>query len=396
MQNLIFMRRFILLVTFFCVCFAFNGKAQDVEQFKITHGPYLQGMSETEVSIVWTTNRDAISWVELAPDDGTHFYLQERPKYYSAPYGFKEVARIHKVNLDQLKPNTKYRYRIYSQEVLSHQGTKVQYGTVQATDVYRKRPLTFTTNNAIKNDISFLIFNDIHGNNERLESLWKNSGLANPDLVFFNGDMINDIRSEELLFSSFMDTAVKLFASEIPMYYTRGNHETRGNYAHKFADYFPGNKGQLYYLFKQGPVCFLVLDCGEDKPDSDIEYSGIVAFDAYREKQARWLKEAVQSPVFKNAQYRIVILHMPPFGGWHGEKDIEDKFLPILKGVNVNIMFCGHLHRQIIRQAEQGHDYPIVVNSNANAIKVTTVSGGLKADIFNEEGKIVESIPISK
>ena len=376
-----------------CLLFVFSANAQD-ESFKITHGPYLQEMGETGATIMWTTNRNAVSWVELAPDDGTHFYLQERPKYYSAPYGFKDVATIHSVRVEQLKPNTTYRYRIYSQEVLSHQGTKVLYGNVAATNVYRQKPLTFTTNNIAKSDISFLIFNDVHGNNERMETLWKNSGLTKPDMVFFNGDMVSDIRSEEQLFGGFMDLAVTLFASETPMYYVRGNHETRGNYAHKFADYFPGGQGQLYYLFRQGPVCFLVLDSGEDKPDSDIEYSGIVAFDAYREKQARWLKDAVQSPVFKDAPYRIVVMHMPPFGGWHGEKDVEEKFMPLLQNAGVDIMFSGHLHRQVIEKANPERNYPIVVNSNTNIIKVTTVSAGLKVEIINEEGKTIETLSL--
>ena len=389
------MNRFFYLSFFSCLLFVFSVNAQD-EAFKVTHGPYLQAMGETGVTIMWTTNRNAVSWVELAPNDDTHFYLQERPKYYSAPYGFKEVTTIHSVRLEQLMPNTTYRYRIYSQEVLSHQGTKVLYGTVAATNVYRQKPLTFTTNNTAKNDVSFLIFNDVHANIERMEKLWKNSGLTKPDLVFFNGDMVTDIRSEEQLFGGFMDLAVNLFASEIPMYYTRGNHETRGNYAHRFADYFPGEQGQLYYLFRHGPICFLVLDSGEDKTDSDIEYSGIVDFDAYREKQARWLKDAVKSPVFKDAPYRIVVMHMPPFGGWHGEKDIEEKFLPLLQNADIDIMFCAHLHRQIIEKAKPERNYPIVVNSNTNIIKVTTVSSGLKVEIVDEEGKTVETLSLNK
>ena len=36
------------------------------EAFKITHGPYLQAMDEAGVNIIWTTNKNAISWVELA------------------------------------------------------------------------------------------------------------------------------------------------------------------------------------------------------------------------------------------------------------------------------------------------------------------------------------------
>ena len=377
-----------------CLLFIFSVNAQE-EAFKITHGPYLQEMGETEVTIMWTTNHNAVSWVELAPDDGTHFYLQERPKYYSAPYGFKEVTTIHSVRLEQLKPNTTYRYRIYSQEVLSHNGTNVLYGNVAATNVYRQEPLMFTTNSTEKSDVSFLIFNDVHGNTELMEKLWKNSGLTKPDLVFFNGDMVSDIISEKQLFDGFMDLAVNLFASEIPMYYSRGNHETRGNYAHKFADYFPGEHGRLYYMFRQGSICFLVLDSGEDKPDSDIEYSGIVTFDAYREKQARWLKDAVQSPMFREAPYRIVIMHIPPLSGeWHGEKDVKEKFLPILQNAGVNAMFSGHLHIQVIEKANHERNYPIVVNSNTNIIKVTTVTSGLKVEIIDEDGKTVETISL--
>ena len=51
--------------------------------------------------------------------------------------------------------------------------------------------------------------------------------LTQTDFVLFNGDMLSFINSEDQLFKGFMDTAVRLFASEIPMYYARGNHETR-------------------------------------------------------------------------------------------------------------------------------------------------------------------------
>jgi len=53
-----------------------SGFAQ--EPFIIQHGPYLQHLDENGVSIVFTTNRTGIAWVELAPDDSTHFYLTER------------------------------------------------------------------------------------------------------------------------------------------------------------------------------------------------------------------------------------------------------------------------------------------------------------------------------
>ncbi len=388
------MKKQILLAVAFIVFALLSGFAQQEEPFRITHGPYLQNMGETGVTIMWTTNRDGIAWVELAPNDSSHFYLTERPKYFSAPYGFKNVSSIHSVQLRNLKPGTTYRYRIYSQEVLSHKGTQVLYGKVAASNVYSARPLSFTTNTQTKKDISFVILNDIHGHNELMTNLLKNTSWSNTDMVFFNGDMASSITSEEQLFGDFMDTGVKLFASEIPMYYVRGNHETRGNYAHRFADYFPGFDGRLYGLFRQGPVCFVMLDCGEDKPDSDIEYSGIVAFDAYRDREEEWLKEALKSDLYKNAPYKIAIIHMPPFGGWHGEKEVEDKFIPLLNEAGIQAMFCGHLHRYIRKDATAGQNFPIVVNSNNTVVKAHTAPEGIKVEIRNEQGGLVDSLVI--
>ncbi|MDD4757054.1 MAG: metallophosphoesterase [Prolixibacteraceae bacterium] len=362
--------------------------------FSISHGPYLQGLTENEVTIIWTTNKNGIAWVEIAPDDDTHFYLTERPKYFSESYGFKVVDSVHMVTIADLKPNTTYRYRVYSQEVLSHVGTKVLYGSVAATNVYRTKPLAFTTSNPAKNDISFLVLNDIHGNNELMETLLKDTDWDKTDLVFFNGDMTNDIRSEDQLFGDFLDKAVELFARETPMYYARGNHETRGNFATTFPRYFPTPTGQLYYMFRQGPVCFVVLDCGEDKPDSDLEYSGIVAFDNYRSKQAQWLENALKESIFREASYRVVIIHMPPFGGWHGEKEIEEKFVPLLEKAGIDVMLCGHLHRHINKKAGDGQNFPIISNANRAIIKAYSENTTLNIDVLDEAGKLVDSLKI--
>jgi predicted phosphodiesterase len=386
------MKKYFLIIVIFII--SFNDLLSQEPAFTVTHGPYIQGLTENEVTIIWTTNRKGIAWVEIAPDDDTHFYLTERPKYFSESYGFKVVDSIHFVTIKDLRPNTTYRYRVYSQEVLSHIGTKVLYGSVAATNVYRAQPIAFTTSNPAKNDISFLVLNDLHGNNELMENLLKDTEWEKTDLVFFNGDMTNDIRSQNQMFGDFLDKAVELFAKETPMYYARGNHETRGNYATTFPKYFPTPTGQLYYLLRQGPVCFVVLDCGEDKPDSDLEYSGIVVFDNYRSKQAEWLESALRESDFLEASYRIVIIHMPPFGGWHGEKEIETKFVPLLEKAGVDVMLCGHLHRHIYKKAGDGQNFPIIANSNRAIIKGYTEHGSLNIDIINETGKIVDSLKI--
>ena len=380
--------KLLLLITLF-LNFSMSLAAQS--RISITHGPYLQGLTEDEVTIVWTTNKRAISWVELAPDDKTHFYHEPRPQFFSESYGFKVVDSVHMVRLKNLKPNTTYRYRIYSQEVLSHQAYHVTYGRTVASNVYSETPLKFTTNNPQKEEISFLVLNDIHGNNELMDSLLIGARWDKTDLVFFNGDMTTDLRSEKKLFDDFLDKAVTLFAKETPFYYARGNHETRGNFATTFPRYFPTPTGQLYYMFRQGPVCFIVLDCGEDKPDNDIEYSGIVAFDNYRTEQAQWLEEVIQRDEFKQAPFKVVITHIPPFGNWHGEKEILDKFVPILNKANIDLMMCGHLHNHIYRERSDAINFPILVNHNREMINVQANKQQMDIQISNSGGKQVKA-----
>jgi len=340
------------------------------EAFKITHGPYLQALGETGVNIVWTTNKNAISWVELAPADSSHFYARERRKYFAAANGIKTESTLHNVRIDGLNPATEYRYRVYAQEVVSHQSYVVKYGSIAASRAYQAQLPTFTTSNKKAGHVGFAVVNDIHQRNDVLKKLLNQVDWKNNHLVFFNGDMQNNSQSEAQIFSSFMDTASSVFADRVPMYYVRGNHETRGEFAGEFPRYFPTETGKLYYLLRSGPVCFVVLDTGEDKPDSDIEYSGIADFDEYRTQQAAWLKEALRQPEYTEAPYKVVIAHIPPFGGWHGEKEVADKFVPLLNEAGAQIMISGHLHRHVKKAPEpNAWRFPILVNSNMSIIK---------------------------
>jgi hypothetical protein len=207
--------------------------------------------------------------------------------------------------------------------------------------------------------------------------------------------MVNDFRSEDQLFGDFMETAVRIFAKEKSMYYARGNHETRGNFANEFPKYFASPSGKLYYLLRQGPVCFVVLECGEDKPDSDIEYSGIVAFDQYRDTELAWLKEAIKSSEFADAPIKVAIIHMPPFGGWHGENEVAQKFVPLLNDAGTDIMFCGHLHRYIKQEPKPGTKFPIIVNANTSVVKAVAQGKNLNVKIIGEKGEIKDSFVIT-
>lgn len=366
------------------------------EDIKITHAPYLQNLGENEVTIVWTVNKPSIGWVELAPDDGTHFYRTERPKVFNAKNGIKLTSTVHAVHVKGLEPGTRYRYRVYSQEVLSHVGWRVIYGNVAATDVYGKEPLTFKTNDHATQAVNFAMVSDIHGKSDLLEKLVSHCDLKTTDLFLFNGDMVSIFNNEKEIFGGFMDKATELFASGIPMYYTRGNHETRGAFATSFQDYFSQGQDHIYYMFRQGPVCFVILDCGEDKPDSDLEYAGITVYDQYRTEQAEWLAEVLESKEYKEAPFKVAVCHIPPFGGWHGDKEIADKFVPLLNKAGLDVMLCGHLHRYVRKEADGNVKFPVVVNSNHTILKAEAGEKELNIKIVDTEGKEVDKLTLRK
>ena len=341
------------------------------QKIEITHGPYLQAMTEEGVTIVWTTNKASISWVEIAPDGTDSFYAQERTPFYDTKHGNRVIDSLHTVKVEGLQAGTTYRYRIFSKEVLGNQGHRIMYGNIASTDVYRKKPFSFTTLNKNKTDITFKMVNDIHNRADMLSNMLREVKRENTDLVLFNGDMVSTMTNEKVIFDGFMDSVVTLFGTEVPIFYARGNHETRGAFSVKFPDYFPTTTNDLYYTFRHGPVQFIVLDGGEDKPDSDIEYSELSQFDAYRTKQQAWLKDIVETPEYKEALYRVVVIHIPPVGStWHGTQDLQRKFLPILNNANVDIMLCGHTHNYQYIEPNNIVSFPILINDNETYLDV--------------------------
>lgn len=360
---------------------------------KIVYGPYLQMVGETEASIVWVTDTKALSWVEIAPDDKMNFYAERRPQFFETYLGRKVLGTVHKVKLTGLTKGTTYRYRIFSQEVLEEQDYQITYGAIASTNVYTKAPLTFRTLDGSQEKVNFFVVNDIHGDNAKFNALLKEVKKGETDFVLFNGDMVSHMDSEQQMFEGFVTSAVEMFASETPFYMVRGNHESRGKFAQNYMDYFPTPTGLPYYAFKQGPIFFIVMDGGEDKPDNDIEYLGTAAFDAYREDEAAWLQEVVASEAFKSAPFRVVVIHVPPTQStWHGPLHTKKTFVPILNEAGVDLMLSAHLHRYIYAEpGADGCNFPLLINSNKHVLDVSADQETMKVVVKDDTGKVENS-----
>ena len=354
-----------LLYFLAALLFALPMTAAAQPSVHVVSGPYLQAVGEREFTVVWTTNIDAVSWVEIAPDDGTHFYNTERPKYYQVLNGRRPIGKLHVVTVSGLEPATTYRYRVMQNGVLVNEGRKrVIFGEGFGSDILRHKPFEVTTLDRSKSEVAFSVVNDMHEHDSILRVLYKDVRPGKYDFVCFNGDMTTSIDAESELMDHYLASSSELFASDTPLYVARGNHENRGTFAMEWMNYFPSSTGRPYFSFRQGPVYFIVLDSGEDKPDSDIRNMDLMRSDDFRAEEAEWLARVVEEPDFKSAPVRIVFCHMPPApGGWHGGSEVARLFVPILNRAGIDLMLSAHIHRyKFWDKGENGCDFPVLCN----------------------------------
>src|SRR5690606_33432573 len=91
--------------------------------------PYLQAPAENGMSIMWITNKLCYSWVEYG--EGTQLNL----KAHEVKDGLVNAYnRVNSVRLPNLKPLTKYSYRVVSKEILEFQPYKLTYGETITSD----------------------------------------------------------------------------------------------------------------------------------------------------------------------------------------------------------------------------------------------------------------------
>ena len=382
------MRRLILLAAAVLLCFSASG----AKRYQIQYGPWVTNVTETSFTVLWTTAQDNLSAVQVAPDDGSAFEAEQRPFFVQNIAGRNPACKLHCVTVSGLKPGTTYRYRITGREV---RDASDPYGIE-----YRKAGTDITLRYAHTLDpkadsCSFCMVNDMHFNADKYRTLVKGKNHGNTDFLVLNGDIVSYSQSiDSVIKYSFWPG--KALLNEVPVVYARGNHESRGADFAKVPALFPTPTGQFYYSFRQGPVAFLVLDGGEDKPDGSAEYSGYAHFDDYRIGELEWLIKAVNEPSFADAPVKVAIVHMPPFGGkgsWYGQRWLHDNILPVLNEAGIDILLGAHHHKYMyLEPGEDGNNFPIVVNSNSERLDFSAGAAGFSVKIFDVEGNRTHSL----
>jgi hypothetical protein len=295
----------------FSILFSCLSLNEIIAQQKII-GPYLQKMSDEEVTISWATYEGV---TEIKNSDKV---IQEVSQYQQ-----------HQSIITGLEPNTTYSYDILKD------GTERGKGS-------------FTTFPEKLEPFKFVVLGDTRTRHDVHQKIVNRIIKEDPLFVVNTGDLVargNSMSDWE----HFFDINDRLIR-HTPYYTVLGNHEQNSdNYFNFFS--LPGNES--YYFFTVGDALFIVLDMeGEDintpaylKDENEDEFWQNISRD-YFEREKLWLENLLT--LNKDAGYIFVFFHPTYYSiksSRVAEAEMRRKFWgDIFERHHVTAVLNGHDH----------------------------------------------------
>lgn len=199
------------------------------------------------------------------------------------------------------------------------------------------------------------------------------------DFVFFNGDCVDDPVNRAQASHFIKELTEGVHGDRIPTFFMRGNHEIRNAYSIGLRDHFDYVGDKTYGAFNWGDTRIVMLDCGEDKPDTHPVYYDLNDFAQLRQDQVSFMKREMASKAFKKAKKRILVHHIPLYG--YDENLCNDLWKPVLAKAPFDICLNAHTHEYAYHpKGTQGNNYPVIIGGG-NRVNNATVT------VLKKEGK---------
>jgi predicted phosphodiesterase len=348
--------------------------------------PVLQCPTPDGMTVAWAVNGPATGWVEWGQtrelgqraDTATNGLLPYRDRFMS----------VRLTGLPQDKPIF---YRVGSAPIEFKNAYDVRRGATETSEMYEFRTPSIDAESA-----TFAVINDTHENLAVLEPLTAQLKKSPGDFTIWNGDIFNDIRSDEQIVASTLRPADSDFAATRPLLFTSGNHDVRGGHARSLASALvdwpeQGALGRCFAV-RQGPLALIGLDTGEDKPDRHPVFAGLASFEPYRKAQAEWLAATLARPDIATAPYIVVCCHIPLWGleGHNGGDTLEGyayysqfsqtAWHPALAKAGVQLVISGHMHEFRYDAPTEKHPYAQLVGGGPRPQIATIIRGAANAE----------------
>ncbi len=336
--------------------------------------------------------------------------------FYDEYNGVKRTSNpVHGVEVPLDVLNTAKEYTVVIRRVLERRAYRSKVGEEECFS-YRFFPVED------KGSIEIYHISDTHGRVRMAIDACEAAGGA-PDILILNGDVMNSSETLDQIVDVYR-IASEITGGQIPCVFSRGNHDFRGSYAEKLADYVPADNGNTYFTFRLGPIWGIVLDCGEDKFDDHYEYGHTVCCDAFRKRETRFLEKVCASGEYnaEGIRTRFLISHIPfaqrPGKGNYGY--VDNPFLvgeelytewcaKIKECIRPNLMICGHNHSCSVHAVggaldQRGQPAPVILGGKPKTLdgqrdgfsgaKIVLESGSASVTFNDNEGNTGESIKI--
>lgn len=359
----------------------------------IAHAPYLQNPAPDGISVLFQTNTLAHCWVEYGTDT---LHLRRARTLIGGQAVCHDIS--HNVRLDSLQPGQTYYYRVCAQEIIDNQSYSKTFGDTARTPFYR-----FSLPATDSQDFTALVFNDLHDNAPTIEAFGKLAQSIPHDFIVFNGDCLPEPSSRRHAIRLIHTLADAFGAAQKPVFFLRGNHEIRNAYSSGMPALTENPGGHTYGAFSWGDTRFVMLDCGEDKPDDTWVYYGLNDFTQFRQEQALFLENETRSKAFRKARRHVLIHHIPLWGNTDKYQPCNELWAPILRKAGFDLNICGHTHQYAKHLPGDATNppYPVFVGGgyrpeSATMMVLSKRGKTLLLRVLNTEGKEIDRLEITK
>jgi hypothetical protein len=281
--------------------------------------PYLQQLTDSSVVILWATEGGDCPVVR--------YYNHTVDGVVQGDSRALEAlgTRLHRVQLDGLRPDTSYHYQI-------HSGA----GALLPPKIY-----TFRTAPQTGSDLpfTFIAFGDYGTRRSGQRQLCRQMRRDAFAFVLTTGDNSQGRGTYRQYDRSIFQVYDKIL-SQAAVYPTLGNHDYKTDRAAPYLTLFdlPRNAWSVtdmgrYYSFDYGNTHFGVVDSNKLVDDRDGTCDEMLA----------WLDEDLGQTRLK---WKVVSCHHPPYNaGPHGiEERVRAELIPILEAHGVDLVLSGHQH----------------------------------------------------
>ena len=312
---------------------------------RFTYEPVVYAVEDT-YQIVFSTNHPATAWVEI---DGELYY-----DLFAGSMKSKDT--VHKITVPQEKLDEAKAYSIHAEKMI-YRGPFGGFKGEEISKEYTFRPVDSS------DGLVYYTMTDVH----HAEKGAVNAALSveNLDFLVILGDSVGMVEYEDdVQFSNLL--AHEVTKGEIPVVYSRGNHEIKGAYAEELYKYVGSKNQEFYYWFTLSDVFGINLDLGEDHEDNWWEFYETAQFDLYRQEQTQFLKGLVAEKPYENYDYTLITCHIP-IQFVNSRKDHEEakaEWTELINQIEPDLAVYGHQHDL----------YPFLNGQNT---------------MYNDEGKLI-------